>query len=158
PVLAADLLDSGASLIAGNSLAAEAAKRITVTVPIVFVTSDDPVQRGLVTSLARPAGNATGLTFFGGGPLAAKRLGILHALLLRTDAIGFLMDPQWPGSAADFADAQAAASSFGRRLVAAEASNEPELVQALAAVREAGAGGLIIAGAPAYSNQRATLI
>jgi putative ABC transport system substrate-binding protein len=158
PVLAADLLRGGVSLIAGNSLAAEAAKRITSTVPIVFVTSDDPVQRGLVASLARPGGNATGFTFFGGGQLAAKRLEILHALVPRADAIGFLMDSQWPGSAADFAEVQAAAGLYGRRLVAAEAANEPELVQALAAIREAGAGGLIIAGAPAYSSRRATLI
>src|SRR5262249_48387768 len=88
----------------------------------------------------------------------AKRLKILHALVPAADAIGLVMDPRWPGSATDLAEVQAAAGSYGRRLVAAEASNEAELMQALAAIHDAGAGGLIIAGAPAYSNRRAALI
>src|SRR5207302_1994717 len=64
PTIAAELVQSGVAVIIGNSLAAEAAKRVTTTVPIVFITADDPVNRGLVASLARPGGNATGFTFF----------------------------------------------------------------------------------------------
>ena len=69
PSLAAELAHRPVNVIVANSLAAEAARSITSTIPIVFVTADDPITRGLVTSLSRPGGNLTGLTFFGGGLL-----------------------------------------------------------------------------------------
>jgi putative ABC transport system substrate-binding protein len=158
PALADDLVRAGAAVIVGNSLAAEAAKRLTSTIPIVFVTSDDPVQRGLVASLARPGGNATGFTFYGGGLLAAKRAEILRELTPAAPVIGLLIDPNWPGSAADLAAAEAAAVTLGRRLVVAKASGEAELASAFAAIREAGAGVLVIAGSPSFGSQRPALI
>jgi putative ABC transport system substrate-binding protein len=158
PELAAELLRDGAAVIAGNSLAAEATKGLTATVPIVFVTSDDPVERGLVASLARPGGNATGFTFFGGGQLAAKRVEILHELTPSTAVIGFLVDPNFPGSRPDLADSKAAAVALGLRLVVAEASGRAEFAHAFTTILEAGAGALIVAGSPSFSSQRSTLI
>ena len=63
PSLAAELVRRPVNVIVANSLAAEAARSITSTIPIVFVTADDPITRGLVASLSRPGGNLTGLTF-----------------------------------------------------------------------------------------------
>src|SRR5262249_34032192 len=124
PAIAAELVQSGVAVIIANSLAAEAAKRLTTTIPIVFITGDDPVHRGLVASLARPAGNMTGFTFFGGGKLAAKRVELLHEFIPTTAAIGLLIDPNWPGSAADLADAEAAVFALKRRLVVQRAGTE----------------------------------
>lgn len=158
PELAAELIAAGVAVIAGNSQAAEAAKRLTATVPIVFVTSDDPVARGLVASLSHPGGNATGFTFFGGGQLAAKRLAILHELVPAGSVIGFLMDPNWPGSAVDLVDAQTAAGMLGHRLAVAKAAAPGELDAAFASLKKAGAAALIVAGAPSFSSHRRRLI
>ncbi len=69
PGLAADLLGRGAAVIVGNVVAAKAARNATATIPIVFVTGEDPVKSRLVTSLNRPEANLTGVTFFGGAQL-----------------------------------------------------------------------------------------
>ena len=158
PALATELIRGGAAIIVGNSLAAEAAKRLTSTIPIVFVTSDDPVTRGLVANLSHPGGNATGFTFFGGGQLAAKRLEILHELTPAGSPIGFLMDPQWPGSGADLADAQRAAKALGHRLVLAKAATAAEIAAAFEQFRSSEVKALVVAGSPSYSAQRPLLI
>jgi ABC-type uncharacterized transport system substrate-binding protein len=158
PELAADLIGNGASLIVANSLAAEAAKKISATVPIVFVTSDDPVQRGLVASLAHPGGNATGFTFWGGGQLAAKRLELIRELVPDAAAIGILLDPNWPGSAADLADARTAARQFQQPLVIAEAGDAVMIAPAIAELARTGAGALVVCGSPAFSSKRRILI
>jgi putative ABC transport system substrate-binding protein len=98
PDLAAELVNRPVNVIVANSLAAEAARALTKTIPIVFVTADDPVTRGLVVSLSRPGANLTGLTFFGGGLLGAKRVELLHELAPKASVVGFLMDPKWPGA------------------------------------------------------------
>src|SRR5262249_27322670 len=66
PSLAADLVQRGAAVIVGNQSAIEAARSATAALPIVFVTGEDPVRAGLVTSMSRPGRNITGVTFFGG--------------------------------------------------------------------------------------------
>jgi putative ABC transport system substrate-binding protein len=94
PSLMADLVRRGVTVIAtpGSSPAAIAAKAATATIPIVFGAGGDPVKMGLVTNVAQPDGNATGVNFFL-GDIAAKRLELLHGLIPNAVRIAVLVNP-----------------------------------------------------------------
>jgi len=157
PGLAADLVRRQVAVIIGNGPAAQAAKAAIATIPIVFVTGDDPVRSGLVASLNRPGGNLTGVTFFS-NQLGAKRLGLLHDLVPRTEVIAFLMDPNWPASVAELPEVEAAARVIGRKIVVVKAASEREIEPAFAAIGKAGAGALVVSGTPFMTSQSRQLV
>jgi putative ABC transport system substrate-binding protein len=158
PGLAADLVRRQVGVIVGNGVAVEAARVATTTIPIVFVTSDDPVERGFVASLSRPAGNLTGLTFFGGGQLGAKRMELLHELAPKADVIAVLMDPNARTSAPDLREAETAARAFGVRVVPITAASEREFEPAFAEIVRARAGALLVSGSPIFTSRREALV
>src|SRR6195952_1792593 len=94
PEMAADLVRQGVSVLVavGGSNSALAAKRATSTIPIVFVIGGDPVKLGLAASLARPSGNATGMTI-NSAELAPKRLGLLRELVPNAKSFAGLTNP-----------------------------------------------------------------
>jgi putative ABC transport system substrate-binding protein len=86
------------AVIVGSNQVMQTARATTSTIPIVFISGGDPIVTGLVTSLSRPGGNITGVTF-GSGPLQPKRLGLLHELVPPPATIAWLGDPRAPGFA-----------------------------------------------------------
>ena len=99
-------------VVAGGASWVRAAKSATKTTPIVMVGSgDDPVEAGLVESLARPGGNVTGVSFFS-NKLEAKRLGLLHELVPSATVIAYLIDPNFPDAASQMQDVREAARAL----------------------------------------------
>jgi putative ABC transport system substrate-binding protein len=158
PSLAEELIRRPVNVIVGNSVAAEAAKTLTTTIPIVFVTSDDPVARGLVGNLSRPDGNLTGITFFGGGELGSKRLELLRELVPRAAVIGFLMDKNYSGSESELQDVQEAARAIGRKIVVASIVTEHDLEPAFVTFKSAGAEALVVSGSPFFSSRSRPIV
>jgi putative ABC transport system substrate-binding protein len=112
PTLAAELAGSNVDVIVAlTTLAARPAKDATNTIPIVMI-SGDPIGTGLVSNLARPGGNVTGLTFFS-PDLAGKRLEVLKELVPALTRVGIVWDVQGPAKAIEFAAASAAAGDLG---------------------------------------------
>jgi putative ABC transport system substrate-binding protein len=128
PGLAAELVRRRVAVIVtpGSTAATLAAKAATATIPIVFIMGADPVKIGLVASLNRPGGNATGINDFG-VEIGAKRLGLLHELLPGATRFGVLVNPDNPFVTESFvAEMQSAASAIGwqMEIVAAKANSD----------------------------------
>jgi len=157
PGLAADLVRRQVAVIVGNGPAVEAARSATTTIPIVFVIGDDPVTQGLVTSLNRPGGNLTGLTFFG-NRLSAKRLEMLLELVPGARVVAVLIDPNFSSSATELREVEEAGRTVERKIVAVKAGNEREFDAAFTRIVQAGADALVICGSPSFSSESRKLV
>ena len=155
PELAAELVRRNVTVIAtiGGTPAALAAKAATKTIPTVFQIGIDPVQVGLVASLARPGGNLTGVTTLA-VELGPKRLELLHELVPAATTVALLVNPTNPTLAETLSrDVQAAARNFRLTLHILQASTERDFDGAFASLARLQAGGLVI-GTDAYFNTR----
>src|SRR5262249_34155111 len=141
-LLVADLLHRQVALIVGSTPAALAAKAVTATVPIVFVTGGDPVKGGLVASLNRPGGNVTGVSFTT-VELAAKQLGLLRELRPGAARIAVLVDPKFPTTERFVSEVRAVASAIGQQLIVLEVSNDHEIETAFTTLVQRGASALL---------------
>ena len=157
PELAADLVRRQAAVIVGNGPAVGAARSAAATMPIVFVIGGDPVAQGLVSSLNRPGGNLTGITFFS-NRLGAKRLGILRELVPQTNVIAALVDPGFPEAVDELREVEKAGSTIGKKIVPLKAENERDLDAAYTSMVQAGAGALVVIGSPLFTSKSQTLI
>lgn len=159
PALAAELVSRGVSVIAttGATPAAFAAKAATTTVPIIFAIGGDPVQLGLVDSLSRPGGNATGATFLFNA-LGAKRLELLRNLVPSAKMIGYLVNPTNPSLAAETRDMRAAARALGLELNVHQAKNPQEIDTAFANFAQQRVDALVLAADAFFTIRRAQII
>ena len=151
PAMAADLVRLQVSVIIANTPANLIAKKATDTIPVVFTTSSDPVQIGLVPNLSRPGGNVTGVSQLN-VEIGPKRLELARQLMPNAVSVAFLVNPSDP-SRADILlkDAQAAAVPLGLQLHVLRASTDTEIDAAFAAFAQLKAGALVI-GADALFN------
>lgn len=157
PALAADLIRHQPAVIVGNAPAVEAVRSAASNIPIVFVIGGDPVAQGLVTSLSRPGGNLTGVTFFG-NRLSAKRVEMLHELVPGTSVIAILVDPTFPEAVAELGEVEEAARTIGQKIVPVNASNEREIDAAFASIAQAGAGAVVVMGGPFFTSKSQMLV
>jgi putative ABC transport system substrate-binding protein len=153
PALATDLVGRKVDVIAatGGTPSALAAKAATSTIPIIFSTGD-PVERGLVASLARPGGNLTGVSIFG-PELAPKRLELLSELVPHATVIAMLVNPTNPTADRIMRDVQEAARAKGRQLQILKAGTEGEIDAAFASLVQLHAGALVVPS-DAFLNSR----
>ena len=158
PQLATDLVSRRVSVIVGNVPAVEAAQAVHMGIPIVFVTGEDPVKSGLVARLNRPEGNLTGVTFFGGSQLNVKRLELLRDLLPAVMVVAVLGDSTHPSIDLRFPDVVAAGRTLGRQIVVLKAASKREFEPAFMAIKQSGAGALLLSGSPFFTSQRRALI
>jgi putative ABC transport system substrate-binding protein len=143
PGLTADLVRRRVSVIAANTQAASAAKAATMSVPIVFVTANDPVLDRLVTSLSRPEGNVTGVTSLN-MEVAPKRLELAHELVPTATAIAVLVNPTNPNTEMELNGLQAAAHMLGVKLHILHASTERDFDTVFMTWPQLRAGALVI--------------
>jgi putative tryptophan/tyrosine transport system substrate-binding protein len=158
PELAADLVRRhAAAILGGGPPAAHAAKAATATIPVVFVSGDDPVKSGLVASLNHPGGNVTGAAIFT-GQLGAKQLGLLRELVPQAAVVAMLVNPNNPLTEAVIRDVRAAAALTGHQIQIVNASNEDELGKAFATVTDLHADALIVGADPYFFSRSGQVV
>jgi ABC-type uncharacterized transport system substrate-binding protein len=157
PAMAAELVRRQVNVIvASPTPTALVAKAATATVPIVFGVTDDPVKLDLVTSLARPNRNATGVYFFL-SDLAAKQLGLLRELAPAATRIGLLVNPQNANADTIMREMETAASTIGVQIEVIRANDRPAIDAAFAVLVRNKIDALVVGADPFFFSRRAQL-
>jgi putative tryptophan/tyrosine transport system substrate-binding protein len=159
PALAAELVRRQVSVIAAFATAtALAAKAATTTIPIVFLVATDPVELGLVASLARPSGNLTGINFFT-IELEAKRLGLLRELVPAATRIAVLVNPANPANAeSTVKDVETAARAMDLQIQVLNASNGREIDAAFTSLARDQPDALFVGPDQLFTLRRVQLV
>jgi putative tryptophan/tyrosine transport system substrate-binding protein len=159
PELAAELVRKQVAVIAavGGNNSAFAAKAATADIPIVFTSGADPIKVGLVTSLNRPGGNVTGVSWFGSESLS-KRLGILGELVPNIKLAVLLVNPSMPELAGQPEVAQQTAHALGWQLPVVEARSASDIDAAFADAKRQRADAIIVGAGPFFRIHRAQLV
>ena len=155
PALAADLVRRHVAVIAAlDGPSARAAEAATATIPIVFGVGEDPVKLGLVASLARPGGNATGINNFA-SEVVAKRLRLLHDLVPKAVRVAVLLNPANPSSAGNaLREVQEAAPTIGLQIRSLNASTIGEIDAAFASLARERVDALFVAPDGFFNSRR----
>jgi putative ABC transport system substrate-binding protein len=158
-VLASELVRKQVNVIAatGGVVSAQAALKTTKTTPIVFVIGFDPVQLGLVKSINRPGGNATGASVFT-TELSGKRLEMLYALAPVIKKVGILANPGSATTELEIKDTINAARRTGHEISVFRASNESEIDAAFASAAAQEVSGLLVSADPLFTTRRVQLV
>ncbi len=157
PGMAAELVSRRSVVIVANGIAALGVKSATAAIPIVFTMGFDPVRTGLVTSLNRPGGNATGVVFTQ-TDLAAKQLGLLHELAPKIATIAVLGDANEPELDLELHDVEEAGRAIGRQILVVKVGSDREFNVSFATILRAGAGALLVRPSPLFLTRRRQLV
>jgi putative ABC transport system substrate-binding protein len=154
PAIAADLVRQQVAVIyAGDNPTAIAAKAATTTLPVVFRIGGDPIQLGLVSSLTRPGGNLTGVSFLS-TTTQEIRVQMLHEAVPHAQVFAFLVNPTNPNAQEDTEETKAAARKLGLELNVLRASSSQDIDSAFATLIERRVQALIIDGDPLFTTRR----
>jgi putative tryptophan/tyrosine transport system substrate-binding protein len=158
PALAEDLVRRQVAVIAANGLtAALAAKAATATVPIVFSAGSDPVRGGLVASLNRPGGNATGVAGFSDS-LLTKRLEILRELIPNVTVVGMLVNPRAASAEPQSSVVQPAAHALGVDIRNLRVERQEQFDDTLARAKRESVDALLVPNSSLFTNGRPVLV
>jgi putative ABC transport system substrate-binding protein len=157
PALAGDLVSRRVAAIFANSPSIAPAKAATSTIPIVFMSGDDPVRLGFIASFNRPGGNLTGVSILS-GELAAKRLGLLRDLVPQGRMIAVLINSDFGPSGRFKVDIESAASVLRLPIQFLPANTETEIDTAFATLAQSHADALLIGPGPFLDSRREQLI
>jgi putative ABC transport system substrate-binding protein len=159
PALAADLVRRQVTVVVATTTpAVQAAKTATATIPIVFLTSSDPVEVGLVASLNRPGGNMTGVANLS-VEIGAKQLQLLHELVPAATVIALLVNPTNPILAEALSRGlQPAGRAIGQQIRVVSAGTEREIDAAFAGLVQQGVGALVVGNDPFFNSRPDQLV
>ena len=160
PTLAGELVARSVNVLVavGGDASARAAKAATSTIPVVFTNYGDPVEAGLVQSINRPGGNATGCLVLTTGELDAKRLEFISEIVPGASIFGVLVNPKYPPAKNQARELETAATKLGRTVYGVEAGDDAQLETAFAALLQKGVAALVLASDPFFDSRRKRII